>query len=318
MAPLIPRMHLFEIDDQTWFPAFLRAKIQAALTVAWTTHVPIIQSSSPAQIVARILSTQLKSTIRDYVFIDFCAGGGGPTPMIEKHLNSSLTSSSVPSTIQQNGHGHGNGNGSNHNPNSKEEAVRFVLTDLHPHPTSWSLASSQSQNLSFVPYPVDASSAPPSLVETYKGQGKKVFRLFNLAFHHFDDPLAKAILRNTLETSDGFGIFELQGRNFQSFVTMFLFGLGILIAAPYYAFVWASPLTLVFTYLVPVLPFVLVFDGWMSALRTRTAEEVEVLLRTCGVEGQDVEGSWEVRSGKEKFMWPVGELNWVVCVRKER
>lgn len=57
MTPLVPRMHLFEIDDQPWqvnssasptpfiptnsirFPSFLRARVQAALTVAWTTHV---------------------------------------------------------------------------------------------------------------------------------------------------------------------------------------------------------------------------------------------------------------------------------------
>ncbi|KAJ2977291.1 hypothetical protein NUW58_g7856 [Xylaria curta] len=36
MAPLIPRLHLFEIADQSWFPAFLRAYVQTGLTHAWT------------------------------------------------------------------------------------------------------------------------------------------------------------------------------------------------------------------------------------------------------------------------------------------
>ncbi|KAM7207279.1 hypothetical protein V8F20_002341 [Naviculisporaceae sp. PSN 640] len=292
MAPLIPRMHLFEIHDQEWFPAFLRAKVQAALTVAWMSHIPVIQPSSPANAVARLLSTQLKSSIRDYVFIDFCAGAGGPTPAIEKHLNSSLASSS-------------------------QQPVQFVLTDLHPHTESWILHEKNSPNLSYVPYPVDASDAPPHLIQTYKSKGKKTFRLFNLAFHHFDDPLAKAILRNTLQTSDGFGIFELQGRDFSGFITCALFGIGIMLSAPIFAWKWRSPLTLVFTYLLPILPFVLVWDGWMSSLRTRTPEEVEALMRTCGAEG-DIAESWEVRSGVEQLMWPCGELRWIVCVKKEK
>jgi len=35
-------------------------------------------------------------------------------------------------------------------------------------------------------------------------KGKKVMRLFSLAFHHFDDDLAGKVLENTIETSDGF------------------------------------------------------------------------------------------------------------------
>ncbi|KAK3316447.1 hypothetical protein B0H66DRAFT_295354 [Apodospora peruviana] len=307
MAPLVPRMHLFEIDDQTWFPAFLRAKVQAALTVAWTTHVPMLQTSSPAQLVARVLSSSLGQTIRDYVFIDFCAGGGGPTPSIETHLNRTLTSSLS---------------------DKEEEPVLFVLTDLHPHTESWRAAAALSPNLTYIPESVDAANCPPDLISSYKTPSssekpkRKIFRLFNLAFHHFDDPLAKAILRNTVNTSDAFGIFELQQRNFLGFITCCLFGIGIFLCAPYYAFKWRSPATLLFTYLIPVLPFVLVFDGWMSALRTRTPDEVEALLRTCtdteGGSGEEIAASWEVRSGRETFMWPVGELNWIICAKKER
>jgi len=112
-------------------------------------------------------------------------------------------------------------------------------------------------------------------------------------------------------------IFELQERTFLGgFVTLCLFGLGIFLMAPYYALKWRSPATLFFTYVIPILPFVLVFDGWMSALRTRTPDEVEALLRTCGASGGEEEvARWEVRSGKTPFMWPFGNLNWIICVR---
>jgi hypothetical protein len=80
--------------------------------------------------------------------------------------------------------------------------VKFVLTDLHPHIPDWTEASKRSENLSFVSESVDASNAPASLNAK---DGKRIFRLYNLAFHHFDNKLGSDILRNTLETADGFG-----------------------------------------------------------------------------------------------------------------
>ncbi|KAK0628730.1 hypothetical protein B0T17DRAFT_486187 [Bombardia bombarda] len=295
--PLVPRMHLFEIDDQTWFPAFLRARVQAALTLAWVTHIPFLQSSSPAALVAHKLSSHLSTTVRDYVFIDFCAGGGGPTPSIEAHMNQELNSTRPDA-------------------NGALEPVRFILTDLHPHVEDWQKAAALSPNVSFVAQSVDAAAAPAELVAAQKRSGKKVFRLFNLAFHHFDDPLAQAILKNTVETSDGFGIFELQERTFLGgFINCILFGIGICLLAPYYAFRWRSPAILFFTYVIPILPFVLVFDGWMSSLRTRTPDEVEALLRTCGADPAEI-ARWEVKSGRDAFMPLTGNLNWVICVRR--
>lgn len=87
----------------------------------------------------------------------------------------------------------------------QEDGVRFVLTDLHPHTAEWEAASRKSDHLSYIAEPVDASAAPADLIARHTAPGKKAFRLYNLAFHHFDDPLARAMLKNTLETSDGFG-----------------------------------------------------------------------------------------------------------------
>ena len=73
-------------------------------------------------------------------------------------------------------------------------------------------------------------------------------------------------------------------------------------------------MTLVFTYLLPILPFVLVFDGYISSLRTRTPDEVEVLLRTCGANGTD---GWVMKSGDALHLWPFGYVNWIVCLKQE-
>ena len=205
MAPLCPRFHLFEINDQPWylqtlspyherskltdyrFPDFLREKVQSCLTLAWVLQVRPLQSRSPAHLVASTLLDVVPSRkAPQYTFVDFCAGAGGPTPTIELAVNAQLATEAAPA------------------------AAQFVLTDLHPHREAWLLAAKKSDHLGYVSQPVDAAAAPRDLLKGRKG-GAKVFRLFNLAFHHFDDPLAAEIMRNTIETADGFGWVDLPG-----------------------------------------------------------------------------------------------------------
>ncbi|KAG9231197.1 hypothetical protein BJ875DRAFT_127821 [Amylocarpus encephaloides] len=302
MVLICPRVHFYEINDQTWFPQYLREKVQSCLTLCWTFRAPILQKVSPARLVASTLYDVLGEEIEKYTYVDFCAGAGGPTPFIEKDLNAQLSSASSKKSPSDKtrpkrrsrtaAQSKGGGDG-----------VKFVLTDLHPHIPDWTEASKQSDNLSFVSESVDASNAPASLNRDGK---RKIFRLYNLAFHHFDKELGSAILRNTLETADGFGIFELQERTISSFITITAMGLLMFLITPYYF--WRSPGHLFFTYVIPVIPFVLVFDGYVSSLRTRSAEEVQVLMRDCGAST----GSWTVRSGEGQHTWPTGYMTWVI------
>ncbi|KAI1473021.1 uncharacterized protein F4812DRAFT_36210 [Daldinia caldariorum] len=326
-TPLIPRLHLWEIDDQPWFPSFLRAYVQDGLTHAWTVHIPLLQPSSPATIEAETLLRVLGPSASRYTYIDFCAGAGGPTPQVERALNSQLSRARNKDTKDDNNNNNNNNSNENdQNENGKNDddddddensQVDFVLTDLHPHVEAWSAACKKSDRLTYVAQPVDAARAPDDLIRRYtedkennKKNGRGIFRLFNLAFHHFDDDLARAILKNTVETSDGFGIFELQDRTPTGLLTCFAFGFFILLIAP--LLYWWSPARLFWVYVIPVVPFVLVFDGLVSCLRTRTAHEVEALLRTCGA---NTDG-WEVKSGKEQFLWPCGYLHWIIGTKK--
>ncbi|KAJ2901587.1 hypothetical protein MKZ38_001666 [Zalerion maritima] len=336
MAPIIPRMHLFEIDDQPWFPPFLRRIVQETLCRAWLTPPPITSPACAADIAAGVLIKNIgPSEATLYTFVDFCAGGGGPTPRIERTLNAHAAKSGLP-------------------------RADFVLTDLYPHVDAWERASRRSEGgcLRYVREPIDASAVDKGVMDMLlsrsatkheaengssstgiadgtaerrrrRGGGgagsirladqdrgsKGVFRIFNLAFHHMNDQLAKDILKNCVQTDTPFAIFELQDRSWRSVIACLLLGLGMFPGAPYYAWKWRSPATLIFTWLIPILPFVIVFDGLVSSLRTRTPEEVEALLKGCGAEG-GTEG-WKVRSGRERFLWPVGWMNWVVCMKEE-
>lgn len=220
MVLICPRIHFYEINDQAWFvrratllallltasrfPQYLRLKVQSCLTLCWSFRVPLLQKTSPAQLVASCLNRTLSSRVTQYTYVDFCAGAGGPTPFIESDLNRQLASKRDSSLISS------HPNGTNLTPRSPRtaadptgnEPVKFVLTDLHPHIPDWTEAAKKSENLSFVSESVDAANAPAHL---NGHDGKKIFRLYNLAFHHFEDDLGAAILRNSIETADGFG-----------------------------------------------------------------------------------------------------------------
>ncbi|KAH6679304.1 hypothetical protein B0J14DRAFT_294651 [Halenospora varia] len=308
MVLICPRIHFYEINDQTWFPQYLREKVQSCLTLCWTFRAPLLQKVSPAELVASTLYRTLSDDVTKYTYVDFCAGAGGPTPFIEKDLNTQLSSRMT------NGSSGSNADNKGLTPRSPRNAsatgngtVKFVLTDLHPHIPDWTEASKKSENLSFVSDSVDAANAPSSL---NGGEGKKIFRLYNLAFHHFDDRLGSDILRNTIETADGFGIFELQERTISSLITIFAMGLLMFAITPFYF--WRSPGHLFFTYIIPIIPFVLVFDGYISSLRTRSAEEVQALMKECGASCD----GWSVKSGHEQHTFPTGYMTWVIGVKQ--
>lgn len=149
--------------------------------MAWNTRLPVLQSASAATQAGDVLLKYLPDA-SDYSFIDICAGGGGPTPTIEKRVNDDLHDRGQPS-------------------------ARFWLTDLHPHLQEWARLSKRSEYISFVPESVDAARA-----KGLADEGKKECRLFSLAFHHLDDDVAGPVLKSAVDTADAFVYVLRTGR----------------------------------------------------------------------------------------------------------
>lgn len=302
--------------------------------------MPPLQPISPANHVSRILEAELgSSSLSDYVFVDFCAGGGGPTPSLERYINDGVMEDGRwggQRWVGANGATRNRKRNPSPSPSPPPPAARggtsrtdkrthpvhFVLTDLFPHISNWAHAASLSPNLHYAPQSVDAANAPADLLSTVKPplppatSPRKTFRTFNLAFHHFPDPLASAILHNTLTTSSGFAIFELQDRYFTSFLAVCLLGVGVMVFSPLFAWRWRSFGLVFWSWVIPVLPFVLVWDGWMSSIRTRTPEEIKKMMGTCGVDKDEV-AKWRLRSGRVTHLPPFAELNWVIATKDE-
>ncbi|TKA83430.1 hypothetical protein B0A55_00328 [Friedmanniomyces simplex] len=300
------RWQLFEFCDLDIVPEAIKHCCQNTLTAQWTQRLPFLQRQSPAELAADAVLSAINSLhgidTEEWTVIDFCSGAGGPVPYIETLVNDSR---------QLEG----------------KKPIAFRLSDLHPNLDAWIKHAALSENLSFVPQPVDAGYPPittpgdkdAALKAGYTSNGSKIFRLFCLSFHHFDDATARRVLESTLETSDAFAIIELQDRHIGSLFLMLL-EFWLLLFTTVFWF-WHDGLHLLLTYGVPVLPFVHGFDGFVSCLRTRTFEETVRLVEELQDGGRfpdhDSESessslarrrSWQFSHARALHTWPLGYM----------
>lgn len=171
MPIIAPRFHLFEIEDQVWCPSAVRAGIQSVLQLVWDMHLPPLTKASSAAYIGDVILENLPNP-GTFDFIDNCAGGGGPTPGIEARVNAKLRAEG-------------------------KKPARFVLTDLHPHINAWERLAKKFENITYVSDPVDARDCM-----RLARDGKRECRMFSLSFHHMDDPVAAAILKDAFENAD--------------------------------------------------------------------------------------------------------------------
>jgi hypothetical protein len=144
--------------------------------------------------------------------------------------------------------------------------LAVVLTDKFP---SSVLPARLGAGLSCVSFSVDAACVP----ETLRG-----FRTIFSSFHHFPDTVARDVLGDAVLRRQGFAMAEVTTPTLRTFATIWLMPLFAWLLTPTMRpFRWSR---LLLTYLLPVIPLVLLWDGLVSCLRTRTPEELLALTRS--------------------------------------
>jgi hypothetical protein len=143
-----------------------------------------------------------------------------------------------------------------------------IQTDLHPFH-------------GLHPEPVDALAVPAQL------EGTRT--LFN-AFHHFQPEQAKQILADAVEARQPIGVFELVERRWLTVLSAPSIVLFSLVVMPMVRpFRWQY---LLFTYILPILPLIIMWDGLVSHLRCHTETEVLALAESIGAE----DWKWETHT----------------------
>lgn len=169
--------------------------------------------------------------------LDLCSGSSGPILQIQKQL--------------------------------EEEGylVRVTLTDRFPNLKAFRRAALLSKGrIDFVATPVDATNVPAHL---------NGFRTLFVSFHHFKPAIAKQILQDAVSRQKGIGVFEYTERSLSWFVPSLLAPILVWIMTPF-----LRPFTLsrvFWTYVIPVIPLVVLWDGIVSNLRTYSPEELKRL-----------------------------------------
>ena len=123
---MIPRLHLFEWEDQPWFPTLIRDLATDYLhfvEAKFALHRPVVA----------LLAEALRTTGLNRV-VDLCAGGGGPIPALQRELTE-----------------HG-------------DPTHFVLTDRYPNLAAFEQVAAKSNgHITYISDPVDARAVPQNI-----------------------------------------------------------------------------------------------------------------------------------------------------------
>jgi len=164
--------------------------------------------------------------------------------------------------------------------------VPVCLTDKYPNVAALGRLVATTPGSRFEPEPVSATDVPARLAG---------FRTVFTAFHHFHPADARAILAAAVRDRQGIAIAEASSRRWAALALQPLVPLAVLVLTPTVRpFRWSR---LFWTYLVPVLPAAILFDGVVSTLRVYTPEEMLAMGREVGGEEYDWQAGYERPAG---------------------
>jgi hypothetical protein len=200
--------------------------------------------------ISQLLQKRLEDSRNERV-LDLCSGAGGPWPSLVRDFE---MRGAMPPEV--------------------------FLTDKYPSTRKLEdLESPTLKRIHYVKQSVDATQIPKNL---------EGFRTLFSSFHHFDRDEACSLLQDSVNRKQGIGIFEAPGRHALTLLSLFFIPIAVWLFIPFRRpFRWSR---LLWTYLIPVIPFVLFFDGFVSCMRAYSIKELEEMIN--GLRGRGYQ--WEI------------------------
>lgn len=210
----------------------------------------ILEVTNTYHPIAQLLRERLEDCGSDRV-VDLCSGAGGPWPSLVRQFK--MDGATPPEVF---------------------------LTDKYPctrklHDREFPAAN----RIHFLRYSIDATQVPGNL------QG---FRTLFSSFHHLNPDEARDLLQDSVNKRQAIGIFEAPARHTLTLLSLLLIPIAAWLFVPFRRpFRWSR---LLWTYLIPVIPFVLFFDGLISCLRAYSLGELQEMTRGLASGGY----RWEI------------------------
>ncbi|MBX3201847.1 MAG: class I SAM-dependent methyltransferase [Labilithrix sp.] len=165
---------------------------------------------------------------------------------------------------------------------AKSGPIDVALTDLYPNMTALeSMRERSGGRCQFRSEGVDATNVPLEL--------DGVRTMFN-CFHHFAPENARAILSDAVRKRRSIAVFEGVDQRLLPILAMPLQAVGLALFTPFIKPFKLSRFAL--TYAVPLIPFIIMFDGTASMLRIYSPDELRELVFSV--------------PGHETFDWDIG------------
>ena len=201
--------------------------------------------------------------------IDLCSGGTGPNALIQKQLKDEY-----------------------------QQEVHITLTDKFPNlPAFEKIREVNPQHIDFQQQSIDATDVPDQL---------KGIRTMFSCFHHFRPEQAKNILQDAVNKQAPIAIFELANRSIPAHLhTLLGTPLGITFTTPF-----LKPFNiprLLFTYLIPIIPLAIIWDGIASNLRQYDTDEMKTMIESLH---NHESFTWEMGYKKNKI--PGGKVCYLI------
>ncbi|MGH0034549.1 MAG: hypothetical protein ACQGVK_05940 [Myxococcota bacterium] len=239
------RIHAFELEDQSWFPAVLRD--------AGTAYLRFVgDRTGQADNVRPVIESALERSGESRI-LDLCSGGGGPVLGVARALREA------------------------------GRPVEVTLTDFFPNAPARQLVERGGDPASvYEAESVDATRVPAE---------RPGLRTFFNSFHHFRPGTARRILADAVSSGRPIAVVEVLSRSPLALLGILFAPIVVFLAVPFLR--PFRPAWLVFTYLLPVIPLFVLWDGLVSVLRIYDEAELRSL-----AEGADPEGrfDWRVES----------------------
>lgn len=162
------------------------------------------------------------------------------------------------------------------------EPVDVTLTDLYPNQrAATAIDALGKENLRYLRKSVNASDPPPDMPGV---------RSMFACFHHLKPDLARAVLERAYRAREAICIFEITDPTPPGILSCVMMPLYVLLLTPF-----VRPMTwgqLFFTYVIPVLPVLISWDGLVSTLRTYSPKDLEAMTSDL----------------REDYAWEIGSI----------
>lgn len=154
--------------------------------------------------------------------------------------------------------------------------VPVTLSDKFPNLPAFALVQIQTRGaVTYISEPVDATDVP----ERFTG-----FRTIFSAFHHFNPSLARAILQDAAQKKVPIGIFEGASKSWWEIALVLTAFPFVILAVTPFIKPWRLS-RLFFTYIIPLLPLCIMWDGLVSILRLYSPNMLLELTKTISAPG---------------------------------